>query len=176
MRLLDGEWGDALADGAKAVTAAIITLAISLAAAIAGIIVLAVRNSRLGDELVLAAAELVVEQRRGDRLQNERDRLVADNAVLDADNAELTRRLAAAELARNAARKDKADAAAHEVSTAPTAAAAVDAFNRVLQEDQLPVSGETDPAGADRQRDGGAAAMQPAGGADAALPALRSEP
>jgi septal ring factor EnvC (AmiA/AmiB activator) len=155
------------------VTAAVVALAVALAAAVAGLITFGLKLRDAGAQNQKLEVELVGEQRRGDKLQGERDELVRQVAELHVEGHELERRLAAAEAARNKATEKEASDAADSIRNARDAAAAVDEFNRVLQGAQLPVSGEIDTAGAGGRGNGGATAVQPADGSSATADPVR---
>ncbi|MGN6107223.1 MAG: hypothetical protein ACTHU0_19100 [Kofleriaceae bacterium] len=152
-------------------TAALVTLSLALAAAVGGLIALAIKLRDALLDRVHAQAGLVAEQRRGDLLERQRDEQTEQVAKLTTTVRELERRLAAAELTRNTATEGTADAAAAAIRDA---ADPVAEYNRVLADSHAGyVSRAADTTAAAAARDGGAPSVQPAGDPPAAAAGRR---
>lgn len=127
-------------------TAAIVALAIALAGTTGGVVVLTVwlRSALLGQGK--ARDELSAEKQRGDTLTTERDNAILDVARLESQLAEATTQLDTATRQRDALATEVAQYAAGQIRNAPTADAALDAFNEQLRRKSQAAPG---PAAAD---------------------------
>jgi hypothetical protein len=151
------------------VTTLAIILGSTLAAAVAGLIALGVWLRAASASLDATRAVLLGEQRRGDRLQGERDQLTVRAAELWTETHELQRRLAAAERQRNDAIEREAQHVGESIRDAGSGPDALARLSDELQRPLLPATGAPGPAtaGGDRSAEG---AVQPAGPAESAAP------
>lgn len=145
-----------------------IILGLALAASIGGDVAMGLWLRSSTNDRVASIEDKVTEQRRGDQLLKERDDQVAANAELVAENAELKRRLEAAELQRNAAAKENADHVADSIRNAPSAADALAALNLELLP-HVSEAAHADPTAAGGAH-GAATAVQPVAGSVAGDP------
>ncbi len=122
---------------------ALIISCATVAAAVVGIVTLALALRGVYRDLAIDHDALLAEQRRGDDLQDQRDSARAYSTRIELELAEVQRRLTEAETQRNAATAKEAD---HAASTVRDADDALGAFNDVLQGTVVSPASEADTA------------------------------
>lgn len=145
------------------------------------LLILESRDAAAGERAAIAASvglgkEKVIEERRADQAEKDRDAALARAVKAEAEIATLLKQDIAVQDQRNSLMEREADDAAHDVAAAPDGASALDRLNLVLGSvpslPAVPAAGDgggSAPAGADHGH-AGPDAVQPAAVAGAADP------